>query len=508
VAGYDHLLPEPSREALLERLDYCRNFARELQEAQPQSLADTHDVLAFEARFEAWRYATEDLQSWQRNPDPMSDLGGLLFQVVATPGGDPGARYRSVAARCSTIPSFLETYRNRLEKPDRLWVQLSTAVAGAMPALFDNLAQAARAAGAETDVVDAVAESARNARDATDDHRRWLEALTDAETSADSWLLDEGQYTGLLERKCLELDVDEVEEIGWKQLELRRAQRDSHRKPHSTPPTDFATALALVRDIATRSREFVLEQGIATLPAGEELAVEPTPAFLQPMIPFAALLSSSCFAEIQRSLYLVSEPAENNYSDFRPERITGVAVHEGYPGHHLQLSSANRLASPLRSLQLSAIPLDGAGALGVDLVEGWAHYCEELMLDRGFGDCDEARWCLRNDQVWRAVRIILDVRLCRGLSTPEQAVEMLSSHTGMSHAAATAEVNRYTRNPGYQLCYLIGKLKLERLKSDLEQTWQGSWSLQRFHDLVLSAGRVPVEMLRRFEREQREQAEA
>jgi uncharacterized protein (DUF885 family) len=76
-------------------------------------------------------------------------------------------------------------------------------------------------------------------------------------------------------------------------------------------------------------------------------------------------------------------------------------------------------------------------------------------------------------------------------------------HTGMAPAAAAAEVNRYTRYPGYQLCYLIGKLKLEQLKADLELAWKDSWSLRRFHHLVFSAGRVPVDMLRRFESEQR-----
>jgi len=506
VEGHDHLLPDPSRDALEGRLEYCSGFAEALEDAEPQSLRETHDVLAFKARLEAWRYASEDLNSWKRNPDPLSDLGGLLFHMVANPYTDPEARFGALAARCRAIPDFLEGYRARLDKPDRLWVKLATQVTEAVPALLENLPQAAIASEVAPETVNSVAAAAQEALDATEDHRRWLEALTDAETVANSWLLSGEQYDGLLERKGLGLNVDEVEAIGWEQLEIRSAQRDRHQKPSSPPPGDFATALALVRDIAERSRAFVVEEGIATLPEGEELAVEPTPAFLRPVIPFAALMASGRFARVQRSLYLVSEPAQGDLSDFRPERITGVAVHEGYPGHHLQLSAAHRLCSPLRSLQLGSMPRDGAGALGVDLVEGWAHYCEELMLDRGFGDSDEARWCLRNDQVWRAVRIILDVRLCRGQTSPEEAIDMLVLHTGMAPAAAAAEVNRYTRYPGYQLCYLIGKLKLEQLKADLELAWKDSWSLRRFHELVFSAGRVPVDMLRRFELEQRQES--
>ena len=81
---------------------------------------------------------------------------------------------------------------------------------------------------------------------------------------------------------------------------------------------------------------------------------------------------------------------------------------------------------------------------------------------------------------------------------PTEAVGMLVEHAGLSKASAEAEVRRYTVNPSYQLCYLIGKLKLDSLKEDLLEAWGEAGSERRFHNTVLEAGCIPVEMLRDF----------
>ena len=80
---------------------------------------------------------------------------------------------------------------------------------------------------------------------------------------------------------------------------------------------------------------------------------------------------------------------------------------------------------------------------------------------------------------------------------------MLVEEAALPRRAAESEVRRYTVSPGYQLCYLVGKLKIDALKADLRTAWAGSFSELRFHDLVLGAGCIPVELLRRFEAEER-----
>lgn len=498
ATGWDHLLPEPSLAALEQRssaYDQLLDGARELATKLGVGSQDC-DVLA--ARIDLFNFATFEIRNWRHNPDPFSFLGGLLFDMLLKQRGDTDQHFTALAARCTAIPGYLETFRAGLGKPDRLWVDTARRVTGSMGSLFSALVPSAKRAGASHQTLLTLEAASRGVAASADDHRRWLEGLTDSETIENRWLLSDDHYSRLLELKQLKLSLDDVETIGHEQLALRIAQRDSHPPPSGQPPRDFEEAIRSVREVVERSRRFVTDRNFATFPVDEELVVRATPSFLRPIIPFAAMISSGVLEQAQRSVYLVSEPEDADLSELRLARITGVAVHEGYPGHHLQLSAANQRSSILRARIVGAPGVGGEAALGTDLVEGWAHYVEEKMQEEGFGCLPGAAWVLRNDQVWRAVRILIDVGMCRGRMNPTEAVGMLVEHAGLSKASAEAEVRRYTVNPSYQLCYLIGKLKLDSLKEDLLEAWGEAGSERRFHNTVLEAGCIPVEMLRDF----------
>lgn len=505
--GWDDQLPDPHPDAIERRAEVYTALLDEARAAAAELGTGRHDVESFEARLALWRYSALELRNWERNPDALSGLGGLLFHMLLRQRTDADRHFSNLAARCRAVPGYLEAFRARLLQPDRLWVDTALRISRSMGPLFDALVPSGKEAGASPSTLEQLSEAGRTAKAAADDHRRWLEALTDAETSEGQWLLSDQSYGRLLELKQLELSIDEVDAIGQEQLELRLSQRNRLEPPQDDPPSSFGGAMEGVRKIVAESRAFLSQGEFATFPEGEELVVRETPSFLRPIIPFAALLSAGILDEVQRSVYLVSEPADGDLSELRAARIGGVAVHEGYPGHHLQLSASNRRSSLLRARIVGSLGAGGEAALGTDLVEGWAHYCEEQMQHLGFGCLPGADWVLRNDQVWRAVRILVDVRMCRGLMSPEEAVGMLVEHAGLSRPSAEAEVRRYTSNPTYQLCYLIGKEKLEQLKKDLLRDWQDEGSERRFHDLVLEAGCIPVEMLRRFEQEERENPE-
>ena len=93
-------------------------------------------------------------------------------------------------------------------------------------------------------------------------------------------------------------------------------------------------------------------------------------------------------------------------------------------------------------------------------------YCEQMMREEGFDDGPEFRLALATDAIWRACRIILDVRMHRGEVSVEEAIDFLVEHTGFERPHATAEVNRYTSTPTYQLSYLLGKVLMLALRED------------------------------------------
>ena len=105
---------------------------------------------------------------------------------------------------------------------------------------------------------------------------------------------------------------------------------------------------------------------------------------------------------------------------------------------------------------------------------------------------------MATDAIWRAARIVLDIRLHRGEIEVKDAVDFLVEHTGFERSVARAEVHRYTATPGYNLSYLLGKQLLMRLRADEQARHGAAFSLKAFHDALLYSGSLPVSFHRRL----------
>jgi uncharacterized protein (DUF885 family) len=125
-------------------------------------------------------------------------------------------------------------------------------------------------------------------------------------------------------------------------------------------------------------------------------------------------------------------------------------------------------------------------------------YSELLLREHGFDASPEHRVALATDAIWRACRIILDLRLHRGEISVPDAIDFLVAHTGFERPNATAEVNRYTSSPTYQLSYLLGRQLILKLRADEQARLGETFSLRRFHDAMLWSGSLPVSFHRRL----------
>jgi uncharacterized protein (DUF885 family) len=170
--------------------------------------------------------------------------------------------------------------------------------------------------------------------------------------------------------------------------------------------------------------------------------------------------------------------------------ISNTSIHEAYPGHHLQLAVANRHPSLTRIL-----------ADAPEFVEGWGMYSELMMREQGFDDAPNFRLAMATDAIWRACRIILDVRMHRGELSVEEATDFLVGHTSFERANAQAEINRYTYTPTYQLSYLLGRVLLLQLRADEQRRLGDRFELRAFHDSLLANGSLPISFHRRILRD-------
>ena len=133
-----------------------------------------------------------------------------------------------------------------------------------------------------------------------------------------------------------------------------------------------------------------------------------------------------------------------------------------------------------------------------EFVEGWGMYSEQMMREQGFDAGPEFLLAMHTDAIWRACRIILDIRMHRGEISVDDATAFLIEHTGFERANAQAEVFRYTYTPTYQLSYLLGKVLILGLREEERRRLGGAFSLKGFHDTLLRNGSLPISFHRRL----------
>jgi uncharacterized protein (DUF885 family) len=258
-------------------------------------------------------------------------------------------------------------------------------------------------------------------------------------------------------------------------------------------PPDFEAALGAYRELMMQARQHVIDHDIATVPPDDRIRVIETPAFLRNVIPFAAYFQPPRFEPDPEGIYIVTPSVDGSPGAMREHNRSSIAntsIHEAYPGHHLQLLCSNSHPSLVRIL------IDAP-----EFVEGWGMYSEQMMREEGFDTGLMSRFAMYTDAIWRACRIVLDVRLHRGEIGVDEATDFLVEHTGFERPQAQAEVFRYTYTPTYQLSYLLGKTLILRLRDEERRRLGRDFSLGRFHDRMLYAGNLPISYHRRLLRQ-------
>lgn len=507
MQGVGSGLPRLGDDGIGAKLGVYTQWKAAIEAVDPSTLdrRERVDIDGFRHHYELYRFLIEDLGRWRHQPDAVSPLGELFFVLLTSSWDSEEARFHDVLCRLEEVPAYLEVVRGHITEVDSVWADTAERVCRGIAGLWRSIALAARETTGGTLAHEVAAASAR-AAGAVSEYEAWLR--DGPRRTEGLWVLSDDDFAALVERKLLGLTVVEIRELGEHYLHEYRDRRaalarkltssgavgEARKVATSEIPRSFDAALGQIRRMVADSRRFVLDRDLTPRLDREEMRVLRTPEFLVPLIPFAAMLEAGHFTPLQRSVYMVTPPADGDLSKLTRTRFSGIAVHEGYPGHHLQHSYSHRHNSVYRNNPFCGFPMDGAGRFGLDLVEGWAHYTEEMMKDRGFHDSLESRFLMVEDQLFRAVRILIDVDLSRGRMTMQEAQDFLCSEVGMGRTGAEAEVRRYTTSPTYQLCYLVGKHKIEQFRDEI-RVLDGEDD-RAFHEIILRGGCLPIEMIR------------
>ncbi len=463
------------------------------------------DWQILESMLESWKFALHEQNQSILNPDAFDLIGGSFFLMISREYAPLEERMKAIVSRLKEIPRYLKEFHTRFEKskPVKLWTEIAFESAQQIPGLFQFITMLGK--GQIPDELQADLEEAVTELDEPlKEHLAWLEQLQSK--TIENWALGKKRYERLIQLRRLGMTSEEILQFGLKSLkELKEersqtaAQIDSNKSVEEVmatiekdTPKTFEEALLATRTAMEDAKQFILDNDLATIYEEDILNIEETPAYMAPLIPFAALMPPSRFDDPKIGNYVVTRPKDIAHlgKHLNNPSIRNVAVHESYPGHFLQLSASNRG---------SLIPLLGTltGSLGIETVEGWAHYCEQMMMEKGFVTGLEAKMVQLTGAIWRAVRIIVDVKLGRGEMAFDEAVNMLVKEAGMSKEGATAEVRRYTLSPGYPLSYLLGKHLILQLRDEIMQKMGDKYSDKFFHDTVTANGNLPMVLLRK-----------
>ena len=345
--------------------------------------------------------------------------------------------------------------------------------------------------------------AAAGAKVAVELYGTWLEGTLAGGT--DDWPIGRERHDALVAHRAFDgLDADAILELGWQKLAEEKAARIAAAReidPDASEatvlghikedgPADFAGALDAYRTAMLRARQHLIERDLVTVPSDERIDVIATPEYLRNVIPFAAYFEPAVFDPDPKGIYVVTPSVGGDPDAMREHNfasISNTSIHEAYPGHHLQLDVARRHPSLTRLL-----------ADAPEFVEGWGMYSELMMREHGFDDDARFRVIMHTDAIWRACRIILDVRMHRGELTADEATDFLVEHTGFQRSNARAEVQWYTYRPTYPLSYLLGRTLLLGLRADEQRRLGDAFSLKGFHDTLLRNGSLPISFHRRL----------
>jgi uncharacterized protein (DUF885 family) len=503
IEGYDHLLNDYSDETYRAERAFVEESLKTLRQIRVRELERDQvlDYALIEGRLTIQRYEHEKEDYRLKWPDTYLPVDAIYILTVRPTSDLAG----NLLSRLERTPAVIQQGIANLSRPEanppRLWTEMAIEAAKGGASFLENLPNHPKV---QAEVIDAALQiGIEKAKSAINDFAVYLERdlLT---RSQGVYAVGEDRYNLLLKKKHFlnhdaqsllaigeDLFVRTKQELAALADELARGKNieDVARQIQDNhPPID--QILSAYQRAMEAAREFVKDKKLVSFPPKEELHVVHTPEFRRHEIPFAAYLSPSPKDPNQVGYYYVTPVAADDL--LREHNWVGLentSVHESYPGHHLQFSFANSIpeASTLpRLMNESSV-----------FYEGWALYCEQLMLEQGFLKSKEHRFVMLKDRLWRALRIIIDVKTQTGRMSYDEAADLLVRELHFPRAQACADLNWYSQSPSGPMGYALGWSIINRLRNQERTRLGDKFVLREFHDKLLSAGSISLPLVER-----------
>jgi uncharacterized protein (DUF885 family) len=510
IHKYDDLIADYSAAAVTADTEAIKAFRTRLDDvdAEALSLEAQLDIEQTKHTLDGMLLRNDVIRGWAKDPDLYSSgVTNDAFVMISRTFAPPEQRLKSLIAREKLMPNALAEARRNMDNPPRVYTEIAIEQVDGNRDFFD-----VDVAAAFADVKDAALlaefKTANGAVIAAlNDYKVWLQNdLLPRSNGSFAYGADTYQKVLAADEMITTPLADLLSIAG---TDLKRNQQafteaagkiDPTKPPMEVladvakdypPPSEL---LAVTQNNLDSLAQFVRDKQIIDLPVAPPARVVETPPFLRATTsasmdtpgPFEKVATEAYFTMTLPDPTWPKEEQDDFMSFWYRPQISNVSVHEVWPGHYVQFLYAKDYPSDVRKVFSAASNF-----------EGWAHYCEQMMLDEGL-HADDPRYRLAQIHLalLRDVRFIVGIKMHAQGMTIEQAKDMFANEAYQPERVAESEAKRGTSDATYGY-YTMGKLMILKLREDYKAKMGAAYSLKDFHDTFVKLGPLPLPLIRK-----------
>jgi uncharacterized protein (DUF885 family) len=513
IHDFDDKLADYSAMNIARRGEAIKQMRTRVQTLRAAKLTDAESIDAevLDHAIRAELLEIETVRDWKRNPvvylgKPAEAIDLLMKRSFAPPAD----RLKSIVGRLKASPRLIAAMKANMEKPPKEFSDLGLIVAKGSAEFFrtDLTAWAKTAAGGDEKLLAEFEAANKPVIETFETAAKWLETEL-LPKSLGSYAIGAEAFMKKLEtEEMLDIPLDKLLAIGEANLKkdreafvataakidpkLTAAKVLAQLTEDHPKPDDLVAA---TRGTIERTRKFLIDKKIVTVPSEVRPTIAETPAFMR-VGTFASMDTPGAFeTKATEAFYYVTPPEKDWEARRKTEHMrqfcrTGmdiITIHEAFPGHYIQFLNAKQYPTKVRKLY----------TCGTN-VEGWAHYGEQMTVDEGYGDGDpRVRLAQLSEALLRDCRYVVGIKLHTEGWTVEQGKKFFVEQGFIEPEVGFQEARRGTYNPTY-LYYTLGKLQIFKLREDYKKAMGDAFNLQKFHDQFVRQGGLPIKLIRKI----------
>jgi uncharacterized protein (DUF885 family) len=518
---YDTQLEDYSAANIQKEIASLHSYEKKVAAIDPTALdasvAGDRDILLNSIR--SILLTLEVIRPWEKNPDIYSSgITGSAFTIMERPFAPPDERLKSLVEREKLMPQVLLEARKNLKNPPKIYTEIALEQIDGLVSFFQTDVPSAFTEATDADTKAAFAKSNAAVIEALKSYGEWMKSDLLPRSNGDYKLGADTFAKKLSYDEMVDIPLDHLLGIAFDDLHKNQAEFARIAKevdPTKTPQevlAELATIhpapdqlLGAFQNTFSSLITFIDTHHIITIPSKVEPTLEETPPFMRattqasmdPPGPFETHSTKAYFNVTLPEKGWTPEHVAEHMAAFNVGTVISTSVHEAYPGHYVQFLWMPEFPSKIRKL------------LGANTnIEGWAHYCEQMMLDQGYAappadatpeqirEAKLIRLGQLQDALLRDARFVNSIKLHTGQFTFDQAVNFFVTEGYQSHSVGLMETKRGTADATY-LYYTLGKLEIMKLRADMMKKQGPAFNIEDFHNDFMHQGFAPIKIIRK-----------